>query len=154
MYEQGLTERSDAWSEETPSVPRRSETGTKPPAREYVTLVEVLELIRPFDEFASAIRAAARRLEAEGISALVSLQFYGGQGSTEVGAILTFADRNRIMEHIDMISGWEEFERFFGTVKPTDVRVYGRLGAEAEEWVRQFGVVSKTFEDHVTGFVR
>jgi hypothetical protein len=32
--------------------------------------------------------------------------------------------------------------------------MYGRLSAEAEEWVRQFGVVSKAFGDHVTGFVR
>jgi len=126
----------------------------KPPASEYATLVEVLELTRPFEEFAAAIQAAARRLEAEGIEELVSLQFYADPEATEVGAILTFTDRNRMMEHIDMITGWEEFERFFGTIKPIDVRVYGKLSAEAEEWVRQFGVVSKTFEDHVAGFVR
>jgi hypothetical protein len=71
-----------------------------------------------------------------------------------VGAILTFADRNRVTEHIGMITKWEEFERFFGTVKPLDVRVYGKLSAEAEAWVRQFDVVSKTFEEHVAGFVR
>ena len=53
-----------------------------------------------------------------------------------------------------MITRWEEFERFFGTVKPIDVRVYGELSAQAQEWVGQFGVVSKTFEEHVTGFVR
>jgi hypothetical protein len=58
------------------------------------------------------------------------------------------------MEHIDMITRWEEFERFFATVRPLDVRVYGELSAEAQEWVGQFGVVSKTFEEHVTGFVR
>ena len=98
--------------------------------------------------------AAARRLEAEGIEELVSLQFYADPEATEVGAILTFADRSRVIEHIDMITEWEEFERFFGTIKPIDVRVYGKLSAEAEEWVRQFGVVSKTFEDHVAGFVR
>jgi hypothetical protein len=39
-------------------------------------------------------------------------------------------------------------------VRPKDVRVYGKLSAEAEGWVRQFGAVSKTFEDHVAGFVR
>jgi D-mannonate dehydratase len=126
----------------------------KSPASEHVTLVEVLELTRTFEEFAVAIRAAARRLEAEGIEELVTLQFYADPGSTEVGAILTFADRSRLMEHIDMITGWEEFERFFSTVKPIDVRVYGKLSVEAEGWVRQFDVVSKTFEDHVAGFVR
>ena len=126
----------------------------KAPAGEQVTLVEVLELTRPFEEFADAVRAAARRLEAEGIEELVTLQFYAAPGSTEVGAILTFTDRDRILEHIGMITGWEEFERFFGTVKPIDVRVYGKLSVEAEAWVRQFGVVSKTFEEHVAGFVR
>ncbi len=117
-------------------------------------LVEVLELTRPFEEFADAVRAAARRLEAEGIEELVTLQFYAAPGSTEVGAILTFADRNRVIEHVDMITGWEEIQRFFATVRPIDVRVYGRLSQEAEAWVRQFDVVSRTFEDHVAGFVR
>jgi hypothetical protein len=124
------------------------------PASEHVTLVEVLELTRPFEEFAAAVRAAARRLESEGIKELVSLQFYADPGSIEVGAILTFADRSRIMEHIDMITRWEEFERFFSTVKPIEVRVYGKLSGEAEGWVRQFGVVSRMFEEHVAGFVR
>ena len=126
----------------------------KSPTSEYVTLVEVLELTQPFEEFAAAVRAAARRLEDEGIQELVTLQFYADPGSTEAGARLTFSDRDRIVEHTAMITAWEEFERFFGTVKPLDVRVYGRLSPEAEEWVRQFDVVSKTFEDHVAGFVR
>ena len=123
-------------------------------ASEHVTLVEALQLTRPFEEFTAAIQAAARRLEAEGIEALVTLQFYADPGSDEIGAILTFADRSRIMEHINMIMAWEEFERFFSTVKPIDVRVYGKLSPEGEEWVRQFDVVSKTFEEHVAGFVR
>jgi hypothetical protein len=126
----------------------------KPPASEHVTLVEVLQLARPFEEFAAAIQAAARRLETEGIEALVTLQFYADPRSDEIGAILTFADRSRIMEHINMITAWEEFERFFSTVKPIDVWVHGKLSLEGEAWVRQFNVVSKTFEEHVAGFVR
>lgn len=124
-------------------------------ASEHVTLVEVLELTSTFEEFTAAIQAAARRLEAEGIQELVTLQFYATPGSAEVGALLTFTDRSRIMEHIDMITEWEEFERFFSTTKPLDVRVYGKLSEEAEAWVRQFGdIVSKKFEYHVAGFVR
>jgi hypothetical protein len=126
----------------------------KPPASEHVPLVEVLQLARPFEEFAAAIQAAARRLETEGIEALVTLQFYADPRSDEIGAILTFADRSRIMEHINMITAWEEFDRFFSTVKPIDVRVHGKLSLEGEAWVRQFNVVSKTFEEHVAGFVR
>lgn len=75
------------------------------PASEHVTLVEVLELTQPFEEFAAAVQAAARRLEVEGIKELVTLQFYADPASTEVGAILTFTDRNRMMKHIDTITG-------------------------------------------------
>jgi hypothetical protein len=82
------------------------------------------------------------------------LHFYGSPESTEAGAILTFSNRERMIEHIEMISAWEEFERFFATVKPLDVRIYGKLSDEAEEWIGQFDVLSKKFERHVAGFVR
>jgi hypothetical protein len=126
----------------------------KAPATEYVTLVEVMELTRPFEEFADAIEAACRRLQAEGVRELVAVNFYGSPASTEAGAILTFSDRERMIDHIEMISEWEEFERFFATVKPLDVRVYGKLSEEAEEWIGRFDVLSRKFEDHVAGFVR
>lgn len=126
----------------------------KAQASECVTLVEVLELTVPYEEFTSAIGAASRRLEAEGVRELVAVHFYGSPESTEAGAILTFSDRDRMIDHIEMISGWEEFERFFATVKPLDVRVYGRLSEEAEEWIGRFDVLSKKFENHVAGFVR
>ena len=124
-------------------------------AGDYVTLVEVLELTRPFEEFAEAIEAALGRLEAEGVQELVTAQFYADPGSTQAGAILTFSDRGRMIEHMGMVSKWEEFERFFATVKPVDVRVYGRLSEEAEAWIRRFGdVLGRTFGEHVAGFVR
>jgi len=127
----------------------------KAPPTEYITLVEVMELTRPFQEFADAIEAASRRLEAEGVEELVAVHFYGSPESTEVGAILTFSARERMIDHIEMVSGWEEFERFFATVKPLDVRVYGKLSEEAEEWIGKFGdIMSRKFEDHVAGFVR
>ena len=126
----------------------------KEPASEYVTLVEVLEVTVPYEEFAQAVGAATRRLEAEGVRELVTVHFYGDPRSTEVGAILTFSDRERMIEHIGMISEWEEFRRFFDCVRPLDVRVYGRLSEEAEAWIGRFDVLSKKFEQHVAGFVR
>jgi hypothetical protein len=124
-------------------------------ATEYVTLVEVLEVTAPFEEFQSAIDAVAERLEAEGVKELVSINFYGESGSNEVGAILTFSDSKSMLKHMDMVSSWKEYEMFFGTVKPLDVRVYGRLSEEAEAWIGQFGdIVSRKFEHHTAGFVR
>jgi hypothetical protein len=126
----------------------------KQAAHEYVTLAEVLEITGPFEQFAAAVDACVRRLEAEGVRELVTIQFYANPGSPEVGALLTFADRERVVEHLNLIMRWQEFERFFSMVTPRDVRIYGQLSAEAEAWVRQFDVISKTFDQHVTGFVR
>jgi hypothetical protein len=117
--------------------------------------VEVLEVTAPFEEFQSAIDAVAERLEAEGVKELVSINFYGESGTNEVGAILTFSDSKSMLKHMDMVSSWKEYETFFGTVKPLDVRVYGRLSEEAEAWIGQFGnIVSRKFEHHTAGFVR
>ena len=124
-------------------------------AAEYVTLVEVLEVTAPVEEFRRTIDAVAARLEAEGVRELVSMNFYEESGSNEVGAILTFSDSKSMLRHMDMVSSWEEYGMFFGTVKPLDVRVYGTLDAEAEAWIRQFGdIVSRKFEHHAAGFVR
>ena len=142
-------------SEGTAAYVAAKEVSMKKPAAEYVTLVEVLERTVPYEEFEEAVRAAAKRLEAEGVRELVSVNFYAEPGSAEAGAILTFSDRERMMEHMDMVSSWDEFQRFFATVKPLDVRVYGRLNAEAEAWIGQFGdIVSRTFDHHTAGFVR
>jgi len=126
----------------------------KLPAGERITLVEVLELTASFEVFSSTLRAALRRLELEGVSSLVSVQFCASSDSSEVGAVITFADATQVMDHIHMISGWPEFQALFGTVKPVDVRVYGRLGEEAQAWLRTRNVVSKVFENYVAGFVR
>jgi hypothetical protein len=142
-------------SEGTAAYVAAKEVSMKKPAAEYVTLVEVLERTVPYEEFEEAIRAATKRLEAEGVRELVSVNFYAELGSVEAGAILTFSDRERMLEHMDMVSSWDEFRRFFATVKPLDVRVYGRLNAEAEAWIGQFGdIVSRKFEHHTAGFVR
>ena len=132
------------------------ETPMKRPApKEYVTVVEALELTVPYEEFEEAIRAASRRLEAEGVEELVSFNFYAQPDSKEAGAILVFSSGATYLKHIRMISSWEEFRRFFATAKPLDVRIYGRLGTEAEAWMGQFGdIVSAKFERHAAGFVR
>jgi hypothetical protein len=127
----------------------------KPAAEGYVTLVEVLECTVPYEEFEEAILAATGRLQAEGVRELVSVNFYLEPGSTHAGAILIFSDSEAMLEHMDKVSSWEEYRRFFATLKPLDVKVYGRLHAKAEAWISQFGdIVSKKFEHHAAGFVR
>lgn len=124
------------------------------PVSRHVTLVEVFELIRPFEEFTAAVEAGVRRLEAEGIRSLVRIQFYGEPGSNEAGAILTFADPDRIMDHIQMMKGWEEFAALVRTIKPIEARVYGKLPPEAEAWLNNAMPVTKKFDHQIAGFVR
>ncbi|MCP3145356.1 hypothetical protein [Pyxidicoccus xibeiensis] len=124
------------------------------PAGERITLVEVLELKGSYETFLAIIRAAARRLEAEGVRGLVGARFYAKPESREIGAVITFAGPGQVMEHIRMISGWPEFKALLACVVPIDVRVYGRLPGEAHAWLRQMNVESRTFEHFVAGFER
>ncbi|RKI13515.1 hypothetical protein D7Y15_16630 [Corallococcus sp. AB030] len=125
-----------------------------PAARERITLVEVLERTAPFPVFNATLQAAVQRLETEGVSSLLSIQFHARPDDTEVGAVIAFADSRQVMEHIRRISGWPEFKALLGVAKPVDVRVYGRLSEEAQAWLRTMNVVSKVFESPVAGFVR
>jgi hypothetical protein len=124
------------------------------PSCESVTLVEILEIISPFEEFEATVGLALSRLEAEGVQALVRIQFYCQPGSREAGAVITFANRDHFMAHIRMITEWLEFKDFFRTVRPVDIRIYGRLSEEAAQWIGAFDVVSRNFEQYVAGFVR
>ena len=124
------------------------------PVSQRVTLVEVVELIRPFEEFAAAAEAGVRRLEAEGIASLIRIQFYVNPGSTEAGAILTFADPAEIVTHINRVKDWPEFHALVRTVKPRNALVYGKLPHEADEWLRNAFPILQKFETHLAGFVR
>jgi hypothetical protein len=120
----------------------------------HVTLVEELELIGSFAEYKTVIESAVQRLATEGIKELINVQFYSNPGHTKVGAIVTFSDRDKVMEHIHMVSGWADFKQMFALVKPINIKVYGELGVGVEAWLRQFNVVSQTFDERIAGFVR
>lgn len=124
------------------------------PADNRITLVEVFELLRPYEEFQQVIQAATCRLEAEGVKSLLGVQFYGEPDSKQAGALIMFADAGELTQHLEMIAQWEEFHQLLHVVKPVDVRVYGKLSPEAESWIRQFNALSCVWEHQVAGFVR
>lgn len=120
----------------------------------HVTLVEELELIGSFAEYKTVIESAVERLATEGIKELITLQFYTNPRHTKVGVIITFSDRDKVMEHIHMISGWADFKQMSALVKPIDIKVYGSLSVGVEAWLQQFNIVSQTFDERIAGFVR
>ena len=126
----------------------------KPTVSERVTLVEVLERLRPLEEVAALVQTVVQRLEREGIEALASMQFYADPSSPEISAIITFSDSNHLMDHVNMVSGWEEFKRFSTMIKVTDMRIYGTLTPEAEAWIETFGGPIRKFAHPIAGFVR
>jgi hypothetical protein len=126
---------------------------TSPPA-ERMILVEVLELTATFEQFHAAVTSALQRLEKDGLRALNSVQVNYNPESNTVGIVLVIDDYAQLTDHIQMISTWDEFHRFATTVKLTDIRVYGKLSAEAKSWLTRDNVPLKAFPDRVSGFIR
>lgn len=120
----------------------------------YVTLVEILEVLGPFDDVAAQVAVVLKRLEAEGVPGLASMQFYADKSKNELGAIITFRDPADMIAHTKMISGWDDFKRFASMTRLKDMRIHGVITPEVEAWVRQFDGPLAKYESFVAGFVR
>lgn len=123
-------------------------------ASEYVTLVEILELTHPYEEFAPLIKRALERLAVEGVPALRSMHFFHDADKAQLGAVITFSSSEQIPAHTAMISQWEEFQKFSKMVKVVELRVHGKISPEVREWLARFGGPVRIFEDYLGGFVR
>lgn len=121
---------------------------------DYTTLVELFELRVPLDEFQPLVSELMARLEREGVSGLVSMQFYATDVPGELGAVIRFTDRSQFLKHIEMISGFAEFRRFTSQMKLLEIRIFGELDSAVEAWMRQFDGPIRKFEHFVAGFVR
>lgn len=123
-------------------------------AQETLTIIETLELTVPFDEYTVAVRAFVNRAEAEGIRALAPMQVHNTPGTTQVGLMLHLSDQSKLLEHVQMIDGWDEFKRYAGMSKVRDLRVFGVLPPEIEAWLRKYSDALTIFTQPIVGFVR
>ena len=121
---------------------------------QQVTLVEKLELTALRDEFNRVVSAAITRLEREGIHALRSVRFFAEPGTTQIGAILTFSDAARMMEHVQMISTWPEFAAILHVLRPLEVRAFGPLNDDVRAWLSSMKVDISSYPEQVAGFSR
>lgn len=123
-------------------------------ACEPITLVEILSVRGDFESFAELARVAIARLEREGVRSLRSVNFFTRPEANEIGAVLEFADGRELVAHVNQISGWDEFKRLADRIKLKEMRVHGRIPAEAEAWMRQFGDDITHYGSFVAGFHR
>jgi hypothetical protein len=121
---------------------------------DYVVLVEAFDLKCPLEEFHALVERVMRRLDAEGVDALVSMHFYAAGPEGPVGAVITFANATQMMEHVRMISAWDDFKRFGEMITLTDMRIHGRLTADVEAWIRGWNGPVTKLETYVAGFAR
>jgi tRNA-Thr(GGU) m(6)t(6)A37 methyltransferase TsaA len=142
------------WGRPRPTTAANAELDMLTAASQHVTLAEILERTVSEEAFTVAVDGLRRRVEAEGVRELLTLQFYADPHSARVGAVLTFAEPGAFLRHVALVGGWEEFRAFAACARLLDIRVYGELPAEAAGWIGQFGAIGHTFRQHITGFVR
>ncbi len=124
------------------------------PTAQGVMLVERFALTVPVATFEAAIGRALARLERDGIPALRAVNFWVRPQDAEVSAVLEFSDAGRMLEHMQMVGSWPEFEAIVPMIRLLEMRVHGPLPPECEAWIRRFGDAIVRYDDRLGGFRR
>jgi hypothetical protein len=117
-------------------------------------LVEILDVTGDFAEVSATVPLLLRRIEREGVPGLRSMHFYTRPDSNELAAVIRFSDPRQIQAHTDLLSKWEEFQRFGAAIRLREMRVHGSISAEVQAWIAKFGGTVAKYEQLVGAFER
>lgn len=120
----------------------------------HVTLVEILDVLGPFQEAAELMRALMHRLEHEGVPGIASMQFYTDEEARELAAVIRFWDPAQLIDHTRLLSSWTEFARFSSMIVLKEMRIHGVVPPAVLAWMEQFQGPKKQYQRYVAGFVR
>lgn len=120
----------------------------------HVTLVEILDVLAPFDEVTELMRALMQRLEREGVPGIASMQFYTDEAARQLAAVIRFWDPAQLIDHTKLLSSWSEFARFSSMIELKEMRIHGVVPPAVLAWLEQFQGPKKQYQRYVAGFVR
>jgi len=106
------------------------------------------------DEFTAAAAALVSRAETDGLEGVTRYGFYFDEEAGTAGGVIAFRDPATWVEHQEMATSWEEYDRFRDAVSLTNIEFIGNLPPEMAASIEQAGIDSSHLGTLTAGFVR
>jgi hypothetical protein len=123
-----------------------------------LTLVETFEITGSFSDYKEKVTAFCRKVEQDGLTDVLTMQFYASPQAGEAYLILTLTDGDAFDHHAAFVRSIDEVRPYMMTARLKQIRVFGTLNAdrakELQEFGAQHGVDFEWVSEHVIGFIR
>ena len=112
------------------------------------------ELTASADAYTEAITALSGRTEAEGPEGVLRYSFYVDPEGETAGSLIIYRDPEAWMAQHDVVGPWEEYQRFYQTIRLVGLRFLGNFPAEIRGWLDERGLSYEYLGHLAAGFER
>ncbi len=112
------------------------------------------ELTASPEEYTQAIAALSRRTQAEGPEGVLRYSFYVNPEEGTAGSLIVYRDPKAWMAQHDVVGPWDEYQRFYQTIRLVGLRFLGNLPAEIRGWLDERGLSYEYLGHMAAGFER
>ncbi len=121
-----------------------------------LTAFNLYRLTGSADDFRTATRALADRVEAEGHSGVLSYRFFADAQAAIGTAVVDYADTAAWIGHHDIAMGWPEMQAMHRVARLEEVTFLGDVAPEIRDWIAASGLTAtlRTGFAVAAGFVR
>lgn len=100
-----------------------------------LTILNLYELKAPADDFARAIEALAKRVEAEGDPGVLSYRFFVNASDGTARGVVDYINPAAWIGHHDIAMGWPEMSALHAVASLSEVVFLGAMTGEIQAWV-------------------
>jgi hypothetical protein len=102
-----------------------------------LTILNLYELKGTPEEFERAVRALAKRVEAEGHPGLLSYRFFVNAPESRARAVVEYEGPDAWIGHHELSMGWPEMRALHAAASLEEVSFFGPLTPEIKEWIER-----------------
>jgi hypothetical protein len=119
-----------------------------------VVQVTSYELTGSAEAFTRAISALSARTQAEGPRGILRYSFYVNADNATAGAIIIYRDSEAWLGQHDFVSGLDEYQDFYKTIRLVGLRFFGDLSPAMRQWLDERNLQYEDAGQLVAGFQR
>lgn len=121
-----------------------------------LTVLNTYKLKKTPEDFRTAIRALAARVQAEGHAGVLSYRFFVSETAGQARAVIDYADAAAWIGHHDIAMVWPEMAALHAVAGLEDVTFLGEMTAQIKDWLRASALTARVTDGYslAAGFQR